>query len=81
MMNKKEIDMLEKIFACEIEGRMYQGKSKLLIKLVDEGYVTAVKKYLPSKLGTITVTGYVLTIAGNYAYCSSDRCVNAEEIA
>ena len=49
-MNKKEIDMLEKIFACEIEGRMYQGKSKLLIKLVDEGYVTAVKKYLPSKI-------------------------------
>lgn len=79
-MTKRELDLLEKILACEIDGRMYQGKSKLLDKLVDEEYITEVKKYLPSKLGTITVTGYVLTIAGNYAYFSSDRCVNTEEI-
>ena len=79
-MTKAEIDFLERVFAAEIDGRLYQTKSKLAKRMEEEGYIVEVHKHIGNdRFGEIVVKGYNLTLLGNFTYCSSDRCKNAED--
>ena len=77
-MTKKEMDLLEKVFEAEINGRLYQGKCKTAAKLADDGLIRIHEEriHVPP-LGFMTVRGYVTTLAGNATYCMSDRCKDA----
>jgi hypothetical protein len=79
-MTKAELKMLERAFACEIDARIFQTKSRLAQKLVDEGYLRPVEKRVACfPLGVMTVKGYALTLLGNMTYCMScDSLVAAE---
>ena len=79
-MNKAELDLLERCFSAQLEGRFYQTKSKLAGRLEKEGYIYREYKTLGrDRFGEIVVSGYILTIQGNFAYCTSDRCKEAKE--
>ena len=79
-MNKSDLKILEKVFAKEIEGGVFQSKSKAISRLEKEGYVQEVTFYIGGgALGKIKISGYILTILGNYTYCSSDLCKEDEE--
>jgi hypothetical protein len=82
-MSKRELAILEKAFRAEIEYALgnqllwfMQTKSKLALKLVDEGLLQAVSTTLNRGL-PITFKGYALTHAGRIAYCAS--CESVEE--
>lgn len=80
-MKNTELKLLEKIFAKEIDGGVYQTKRKMAKKLEDEGYIQLVEKHLGrDRLGSIVVKGYVLTIMGNLSYCMSDLVEKMKEI-
>ena len=71
-MTKAELNMLERLFAAEIEGRLLQSKSKLLSKLESEGYVQRAKReFQADRFGRIVVEGWCLTLLGNMTYCFS----------
>jgi hypothetical protein len=67
-MNKREFTILEKVFAVEVNGGMYQGKCKVIKKLENEGYVQFVTNILKG-FPPVKVEGYVTTIKGNAYYC------------
>lgn len=71
---RKELLFLEKVFAAELEGRLFQSKSKMAHKLVDNGYLQEVEE----RHGIVICRGYSLTLLGNATYCMSDRC-NVDE--
>lgn len=67
-MRKRELDMLEKVFAAEVNGCLpFQTKSKIAGELVESGHLLHGKEI---KSGVI-VAGYYLTHAGRYAYYAS----------
>ena len=75
-MTQKEYDLLEKIFAREIEGMVYQGHSKLLHNLEREGLITKVTRIVDENHRfPVRVSGYVLTYEGNFAYCQSPKAL------
>lgn len=78
-MNKREKDMLEKVFVAEIEGRLpFQSKSRLAKKLCDDGYLIHDVTSLPAdRLGSVKVSGYWLSHKGRLAYCASCSGVDA----
>lgn len=76
MFNKKELALLEKAFAAEIEAAlsksglyMMQTRSKLAESLVDEGLLVKVTE----NFGNYSISGYALTEAGRLCYCMSQR--------
>ena len=79
-MNKSSLQLLEKVFASEIDGalssssRLYQTKSKLAKTLADEGYLVEVEETLGGRF-PVKIKGYELTHLGRMAYC-----VEAEEL-
>ena len=73
-MTKAELDFLERVFDAEINGRMYQTKSKMAKKMEDQGFIIACEERFGSVLGVIICKGYHLTIKGNFTYCTSERC-------
>jgi hypothetical protein len=73
-MTKKEMDLLEKVFGMEIEGRIYQGQNKTAERLLEGGFITKYERKEKTSLGPMTVRGYVLTPLGHITYCQSDRC-------
>lgn len=74
-MTKAELDLLENIFSAEIEGRLYQTKSKVAKKLENDGLIMMDSKVLgKDHFGIIEVSGYRLTFEGNFTYCMSERC-------
>ena len=76
-MTKKELDLLEKIFQAQLEGRLYQTKSKLAKQMEEDGFIMEDSKaFGVACFGKIIVRGYTLTIKGNYAYCSSEKCAS-----
>lgn len=84
-MNKQELDLLEKAFNAQVDhaitGRgfsLIQTKSKLAEKLADEGYLQRQEITLGGRF-PIVISGYELTILGNLAYCTSNRCAEAKE--
>lgn len=78
-MKKSELDLLEKVLDQEIDGAInrhagiYQTKSKIAKKLENEGFLIKVKIVLGGSF-PVTIEGYRLTLLGNFAYCTSDRC-------
>lgn len=72
----RDLKLLERVFTGEIEAAMkghalpVQIKSKRMLVLESEGYVEEVTVTLPGRF-PVRVTGWVLTVRGNYAYCSS----------
>lgn len=77
-MNKAERDLLEKLYVAEIDAaisgeplrRIVQSKSKAMLALQALGYArrekVTVKSWPP-----LMIEGWVLTLAGNAAYCLS----------
>lgn len=75
-LNKNELQMLEKVFAAEIEGRLpFQTTSKMASKLAEAGYL----EQGVTMMSNLKVEGYWLTDAGRYIYCSSCRDVEIPE--
>lgn len=78
-MNSKELDILEKAFSAQIDTAFNKGfgiiqtKSKVAKQLSDDGFLQDVQIKLGGNI-PVTIKGYALTIKGNLAYCSSDRC-------
>lgn len=79
-MTKRELDILEKCFAAEIEHAvnktgigLYQTKSKLAEKLAEYRYIQKVV----IEDGLLRIEGYELTETGRFVYCMSDRCKDA----
>jgi hypothetical protein len=75
-MNKRELALLEKVFAEEINPErsgfppVFQTKSKIAKKLEEEGMLQSVE-YQVGHPFSLKVKGYVLTEAGRYEYCKS----------
>jgi hypothetical protein len=84
-MNKRELDLLENVYAKEIDGAInkhpgiFQTKSKLAAKLCEEGYLEKTKHILGGRW-PVTIEGYRLTLLGNFTYCMSARCAGEPEI-
>jgi len=72
--NKRSIDLLEKVFIAEINGALnkhpglFQTKSKLAKQLADEGLILEETVKLGGRL-PVTITGYRLTEFGRITYC------------
>lgn len=64
-------------FVASYGATSIQTKSKVAKKLAEQGYLENVVAKLTGDIPVI-VKGYALTITGNFEYCSSDRCKNAE---
>jgi hypothetical protein len=80
VLTKAELKILERAFACEIEGRIFQTKSRLAQKLVDERYLRPVEERVSvPPLGVMTIKGYGLTLLGNFTYCMSCDSPDADE--
>lgn len=82
MLNKKDFDLLEKIFAEEIGGTLpFQSKSKEYKRLEAEGlvlYDSEIKGH--DRFGAIRVSGWYLTHTGRYEYCKAcDKYGEKEE--
>lgn len=79
--NKRTLDLLEKVFAAEINAAagsgigLYQTKIKLAQELESAGYLIKDTIKLGGRFPVI-VEGYRLTTRGNAAYCLSDRCTD-----
>ena len=78
-MNRRELDLLEKIYGYEIEAALSRrvseicgSRSKTASKLESDGYIKEVTRAIGEPV--FFLTGYVLTHAGRLAYIMSDRC-------
>lgn len=72
-MNKRTIDLLEKVFEAEISGRLpYQTKAKLAHEMCTSGLL----EFGDVKMGSVTVSGFSLTHSGRIAYCEHCREVD-----
>lgn len=82
-MNKQSLDLLEKVFAAEINGvvdgiGLFRTKSKLAKKLEDSGYIIKDFVILGGRF-PVKIEGYRLTLLGNMTYCTSERCIGEIE--
>jgi len=75
-MTKRELELLGKAFEAEINGalrkgpRIFQTKSRLAKKLVEDGLLREAKESIPG-WPPIEVKGYELTELGRLVYCTS----------
>lgn len=73
-MIKRENELLERAFAQEVESALTKGchliqtRSKIAIKLVDEGLLREREITLGGQF-PVTIKGFELTEAGRLAYC------------
>ena len=71
---KKVLAALEKVFAAEIDNRLpFQSKAAIYRDLLAAGLVAWMDRVIGSGWGAVTVSGYELTHAGRYLYCSNCR--------
>jgi hypothetical protein len=71
MTTKAELNALEKVFAAEIDGRLpFQSKAKIFKRLQEDGLLEPMERAFCGRFA-VTVTGYQLTHAGRFLYCSS----------
>lgn len=72
-MNKRERDALERIWIAEVNDRLpLQSKAKIFRDLESEGLVqTWTRSFGVDHFGELKVTGWALTHAGRYLYCSA----------
>lgn len=69
-MTKADLKLLERIFAREIEGALFQGRGKRIERLAKDGYCVQIERHFgEDRFGKIAVRGYVLTLLGNFTYC------------
>lgn len=69
-----ELKWLEKVFAAEIEGRMFQSKAAIMKRLEAAGYVEAGVETIPPDRSCpfpVTIRGWNLTHLGRLTYCMS----------
>lgn len=72
MATKQTMSALEKVFAAEIEGRLpFQSKSRIFQKLADDGLLEPMERRSGTGWSAVTVTGWKLTQAGHFLYCSN----------
>jgi len=80
-MNKRELALLERAYSDEIESalrnrqHLMQTKQRLAEKLVDDGLLRKKTVKLGGRFPMI-ISGYEITDAGRYLYCS--KCVDDE---
>jgi hypothetical protein len=73
-MNKRELDLLERAFAAEIDAAVSNGlgilqtKSKLAEQMVRDGLLERRRVTLGGRV-PVAVEGYGLTLLGNLTYC------------
>lgn len=68
----------KKVFEAEINGDVFQTKSKVAFRLEDAGYIQKSSEYITrDRFGEVIKTGYVTTLLGNMVYCAS--CANVVE--
>jgi len=85
-MTKVELMMLEKLYAAEIDAALsgeplrgiVQSKSKIMQQLEADGLIRKEVLKIQSWPTPATVSGWVLTLAGNAAYCLSCSDINSE---
>ena len=70
-MTKADLKILERAFACQIEGRAFQSKSKRVKALAEAGYLKFVQHKDTSQPLTLVWEEYILTLKGNFTYCMS----------
>lgn len=70
VLTKAKINALEKVFAAEIEGRSHQSAARIYTELEAEGYVREEVRTLGGRF-PVRITGWILTDAGRFAYCST----------
>ena len=78
-LTKKQLQALEKVFAAEIKNRLpFQSKARIYADLARQDYLQSYTRRLSfgDGLPAMTVSGYALTHAGRYAYCS--QCATPE---
>jgi hypothetical protein len=69
---KRHLDALEKVFHAEIEARLpFQSKARVFQELADLGLLESMERKFGTGWTGITVTGWQLTHAGRFLYCSS----------
>ncbi len=79
-MTKTKLRALEKVFEREIDRSVLQSNAEIYDELAVEGFVQKVtKRFGVDRFGAIEVTGWILTIAGNYAYCSECDSIMSDE--
>lgn len=70
-MTKRHLQLLEKVFEAEIQGRLpFQSRAKGYKELEAMNLVELGTLKLAGRI-PITVSGWYLTHAGRYAYCQS----------
>lgn len=85
-MNRRELDLLERAFAAEIDAAVgggipvIQTRSKLAKQLMNDGYLRWCEVALPG-FPPVVVEGYALTLLGNLTYCTSERCADEDDAA
>jgi len=73
-MTKKEFDLLDTIYAREIESALqgfppeFQTKSKIAKKLEADGFLVQTKSIIAGRF-PVVVEGYTLTHLGRMSYC------------
>lgn len=78
-MRKNELCALEKVFEAEIYNRLpFISKAKIYQQLCDDGYLQPMERELGGRF-PIKLTGYQLTHAGRFVYCSVDYLVQTSD--
>lgn len=70
-MTKAELNVLEKVFIAEINGRKFQSKSKLVKSLADRGYLAEYTTEYADRFGWMRVDEWILTHLGRWSYCET----------
>jgi len=79
--SKAVLNALERVFDCEIHGRLpFQSRAKIYKKLEEDGLVARMTRTFGNGLldrFAVTVEGYELTHLGRLTYCMS--CEGSKE--
>jgi hypothetical protein len=78
-LTKAELNMLEKIFAAEIEHGMrntslpfcYQSKAKIMDKLKEKDLIAPITFKVGNDAMAVTISGWALTHSGRFTYCAN----------
>lgn len=76
---KKVMTALEKVFTAEINDRLpFQSRARIYQELCDDGLLQPMERVVgPGQWDAVTVSGYQLSHAGRYLYCSN--CVDQDD--
>lgn len=76
-MDKRSMALLEKAFEAEVSAAINGGpvvmqtRSKLVEKLVQDGYLALHEETVGTGWSRVVLKGYILTPLGNMTYCMS----------